>query len=121
MGRGRGRATPTRGSRNLIAPSDGPVRAGGIAILGFLAGLALSTVIGVVLLLAGVDIHDPWLLVASTAGLWVGLVGACWIAVRRKGTGSLRDLGLDRFRPVDARDRCRRGCRARRSWPGSSA
>ena len=84
------------------APTErGPVRAGGIAILGFLAGLAISTVIGVVLYLAGVAIGDPWLLVASTAGLWVGLFGACWIAVHRKGTGSLRDLGLFRFRLVD--------------------
>src|SRR3954471_3240748 len=79
----------------------GPVRAGGIAVLGILAGLAISTVIALLLLLAGVAVDDPWLLVASTAGLWVGLFGACWIAVHRKGSGSLRDLGLERFRGVD--------------------
>lgn len=79
----------------------GPVRAGGIAILGMLAGLVFSTVIAVVLLIAGLTIDDPWLLVASTAGLWLGLFGSCWIAVHRKGSGSLRDIGLERFRAVD--------------------
>ena len=41
------------------ASTDGPLRAGGIAILGFLVGLALSTVIGLALLHRGLQPHDP--------------------------------------------------------------
>jgi membrane protease YdiL (CAAX protease family) len=71
-----------------------PVRAGGIAILGFLVGLAASTVIGVILLVAGYETSDPAFLLGSTLGLWFGLGGSCVVAVRVRGTGSLRDLGL---------------------------
>jgi membrane protease YdiL (CAAX protease family) len=78
-----------------------PLRAGGIAILGFLVGLAISTVITLVLLLFGYTAEDPALLLGSTVGLWIGLFGSCLIAVRVKGTGSLRDLGLTKPRGVD--------------------
>ena len=81
--------------------TGGPVRAGGIAILGFLAGLGLSTVIGVVLYLAGYSLTDPAVLLGGELGLWAGLGGSCLLAVRLKGTGSLRDLGLVRPRGVD--------------------
>jgi membrane protease YdiL (CAAX protease family) len=66
-----------------------------------LVGIVLATAIAVVLALLGATESDPVLLVASSAGLWVGLVGACVVAVRRKGTGSLRDLGLVRVRWAD--------------------
>jgi membrane protease YdiL (CAAX protease family) len=82
--------------------TDGPLRAGGIAILGFLAGLALSTIIGLVLYVAGYSLTDPAVLLGGELGLWAGLFGSCVIAVRVKGTGSLRDLGLVRPRAVDA-------------------
>jgi uncharacterized protein len=84
------------------APADRPLRAGGIAILGFLVGLAISTVFGVVLLLMGYETTDPAFLLGSTIGLWIGLGGSCVVAVRWKGSGSLRDLGLVRPRWVDA-------------------
>jgi membrane protease YdiL (CAAX protease family) len=78
-----------------------PIRAGGIAALGIVVGLALSTVTAIALALAGASLDGAPMLVASTLGLWVGLVGACVVAVRRKGTGSLRDLGLARLRWFD--------------------
>jgi membrane protease YdiL (CAAX protease family) len=79
----------------------GAVRAGGIAILGFLAGIAISIAIVVPLVLAGFEETDPAVLLGSALGLWIGVGGACVIAVRRRGTGSLRDLGLVRPRWVD--------------------
>jgi membrane protease YdiL (CAAX protease family) len=81
--------------------SPGELRAGGIAILGFLVGLGVSTVVGIFLLLAGYDTSDPAFLLGSTLGLWFGLGGSCLVAVRSKGTGSLRDLGLVPPRWVD--------------------
>jgi membrane protease YdiL (CAAX protease family) len=80
----------------------GELRAGGIAILGFLVGIGLSVAITVPLLLLGFEAEDPAVLLGSMIGLWTGMGGACVIAVRRKGTGSLRDLGLVRPRWVDA-------------------
>jgi membrane protease YdiL (CAAX protease family) len=79
----------------------GAVRAGGIAVLGFLVGIALSIAIDVPLLLAGFSVTDPAVLLGSTIGLWIGLGGSCVVAVRRNGSGSLRDLGLVRPRWVD--------------------
>jgi membrane protease YdiL (CAAX protease family) len=85
----------------VSAPGDRPLRAGGIAALGFLVGLALSTVIGIVLLVMGYDTTDPAFLLGSTIGLWIGLGGSCVVAVRSKGSGSLADLGLDKPRWTD--------------------
>ncbi len=83
-------------------PADGALRAGGIAILGFIVGLALSTLIAGVMYALGYQENDPALLLGSTLGLWFGLGGSCVVAVRRKGSGSLRDLGLFPPRWVDA-------------------
>jgi membrane protease YdiL (CAAX protease family) len=95
-------APPIGGSPSGPAVQPGePLRAGGIAILGFLVGLAISTAITVVLLLLGYSVEDPALLLGSTLGLWIGLFGSCVIAVRTKGTGSLSDLGLVKPRWVD--------------------
>jgi CAAX protease family protein len=93
---------PVAGSRDGAPSGPGrPLRAGGIAILGFLVGLAFSTVITLALFLFGYTVEDPAVLLGSTLGLWIGLFGSCVIAVRVKGTGSLRDLGLDKPRWVD--------------------
>lgn len=78
-----------------------PIRAGWTALLGMIVGLGCSTAIVVALVLLGFDVSDPVLILGSTVGLWAGLFGACRIAVRRKGSGSLRDLGLVRFRWID--------------------
>jgi membrane protease YdiL (CAAX protease family) len=90
--------TPAAPSRH---PAGAPVQAGGIATLGFLVGLGVSTVIGVLLLLAGYGTSDPAFLLGSTVGLWFGLGGSCVVAVRYKGSGSLSDLGLVPPRWVD--------------------
>jgi membrane protease YdiL (CAAX protease family) len=81
--------------------TPGELRAGGIAILGFLVGIGLSIAIALPLLVLGFDAEDPAVLLGSMIGLWAGMGGACVIAVRRKGTGSLRDLGLVRPRWID--------------------
>jgi membrane protease YdiL (CAAX protease family) len=86
-------ATPTAATRT--------VRAGGIAILGFLVGIALGIAIDVPLIVAGFEATDPAVLLGTAIGLWIGLGGACVVAVKRKGTGSLADLGLVRPRGVD--------------------
>lgn len=73
----------------------------GVAAAGAVVGTALAAVIQ--LLLAAND--DPGgrmvTLVASQAGLWSGLVGACVYVSHRRGTGSLgTDFGW-RLRPID--------------------
>ena len=50
----------------------------------------------------GYETTDPAFLLGSTLGLWFGLGGSCVVAVRYKGSGSLRDLGLFPPRWVDA-------------------
>src|SRR5206468_1773693 len=40
-------------------------------------------------------------LIVGEVCLWSGLFGACRLAVRRHGTGSVRDLGLMRLRLAD--------------------
>jgi membrane protease YdiL (CAAX protease family) len=85
----------------VAAPDETrPIQAGWIAILGIVTGLALSVAVYVVGFAFGVARGNPLLLLAAQLGLWTGMVGACAIAVRRHGTGSLRDLGL-RIRGVD--------------------
>jgi membrane protease YdiL (CAAX protease family) len=77
-----------------------PIRAGWTAILGMVTGVALSIAIYMVASLLGVSSGNPILLLVAQLGLWTGLLGACFIAVRRHGTGRLADLGL-RIRAVD--------------------
>lgn len=85
-----------------VAPSPGTgLRAGGIALLGFLVGIALSIALDVPLLLLGFESADPAVLLGSSIGLWTGLFGSCVVAVKRKGSGSLTDLGLGRPRGLD--------------------
>ncbi|HYX44127.1 MAG TPA: CPBP family glutamic-type intramembrane protease [Acidimicrobiales bacterium] len=64
-----------------------PTRAAGIAILGFAVGLAAS----ILLNLGGRAVGLPRIgrLLVGQAGLWTGLLGACWIVSRRYGTGRL--------------------------------
>lgn len=88
----------------VAAPVEpGTLRAGVIAFLGFLVGMALGVAIDIpLLLLGGLSASDPAVLLGSSIGLWIGIGGACVVAVRTKGTGSLRDLGLMPPRWVDA-------------------
>jgi membrane protease YdiL (CAAX protease family) len=99
-------ATWTGYTDQLYAPAAGyaavpkvvdesrPIRAGWTAILGMVGGVVLSIVVYVVLRLLGVAGNNPILVLLMQLGLWTGLLGACVVAVRRHGTGHLRDLGL---------------------------
>lgn len=95
-------AAAARAAPSLGADGRPEIRAGGIAALGFLVGIALAVACSLPLALTGVGLSSPWYVLASTVGLWTGLLGACVVAVRRKGTGRLGDLGLARLRPADA-------------------
>lgn len=84
-----------------IAPSQSadrdeslPIRAGWTALLGMVVGVALSILVYVVGIAIGVPRGNVLLLLLAQLGLWTGPVGACIVAVRRHGTGRLRDLGL---------------------------
>src|SRR5262249_20117333 len=67
-----------------------------------LVGMALGVVIDIpLILLGGLSANDPAVLLGSSIGLWIGIGGSCVVAVRVKGTGSLRDLGLQRPRGGD--------------------
>jgi membrane protease YdiL (CAAX protease family) len=77
-----------------------PIRAGWIALVGAVVGVALSVSVYVGLRWAGVSGSNPLLALAAQFGLWAGLLGACRVAVTRYGTGSFRDLGLT-VRAVD--------------------
>ncbi len=77
------------------------MRAGGIAILGFLVGLGLSTVIGVVLSWRATSRPTRRCCSAASSDSGWGSADRACVAVRLKGTGSLRDLGLVRPRGVD--------------------
>ena len=69
--------------------------------MGAVVGGALGLVIALALRSADYPGGRAFALAASELGLWAGLVGACWYASRRRGTGSfVRDLHWT-FRPVD--------------------
>src|SRR5262249_4089508 len=90
--------------RDRAAGDEGAGRLPGgawVALAGFVAGEVVS--IGIVLsaLLLGAPERSVLLLVLSAVGLWSCLTLACWFAVRRYGSGSLRDLGLVRPRGTD--------------------
>jgi len=87
-------ATPVDDDKSI------PIRAGWTALLGMVVGVVLSLAIYIVGFAIGISHGNPILLLVAQLGLWVGPVGACIIAVRRHGTGSLRDLGL-RIKWVD--------------------
>jgi membrane protease YdiL (CAAX protease family) len=78
-----------------------PLRGVLSAFIGYFTGIALAFAITAAL----IGMHRPGgritQLLASEIGLWTGLVGACVIVSRRRGTGSLRrDFGW-RFRWID--------------------
>ena len=79
-----------------------PVLAGmRVAIAGYVIGVALGFAIDLAMSAA----HHPGgktvTLIASQLGLWTGLVGACVVVSRRRGTGSLREDFNWRFRKTD--------------------
>jgi uncharacterized protein len=84
------------------AQGERALRGGGlVALAGFVAGEALSVGIVLLALALGASERSVLVLVLSGLALWSGLLAACVVAVRRYGTGSLRDLGLSRLRWSD--------------------
>ena len=73
---------------------DLPGRAAWYGLGGFVAGV----VAGIVLAVASAALGLPEFvaLLLNVAGLWTGLLGACWLASRRYGSGNIRhDYGLE--------------------------
>jgi membrane protease YdiL (CAAX protease family) len=87
---------PVRGWFPKRKPRDteGGLKGGGLAIAGFVGGIALSIALALAAIALGADRGSTTVLVVSEVGLWSALIGACLIAVRRHGSGSLKDLGL---------------------------
>jgi membrane protease YdiL (CAAX protease family) len=73
------------------------MRGGGIAILGVVAAVVTSSLAVLAVDLLGGSLHSLGALCAGQAALWLCLFGACKLAVRRHGNGSLRELGLARL------------------------
>jgi len=111
-----------------IAPSQGPVEASLVppvtkrlawrwlfyAVVGFLVGQIAGGIFGLVAgaaegktsaqlsAIAQSSVPPEWYVISTLLGIWVGFVGAPWLASRTAGTKRFwRDLGV-RFRPVDA-------------------
>ena len=81
------------------AQDDAPgLEGGGLALAGFVVAEALAVGLALTTIALGASRHSPGVLVASQLGLWTALLTACVLAVRRHGTGSLRQLGLTRIR-----------------------
>ena len=83
------------------------------AVAGFLAGQIGALVFGLVAgaiagktsaqmqAIASAPVPPEWYVVSTLLGLWIGFIGAPWLASRTQGTRNfVRDLGL-RFRPID--------------------
>jgi membrane protease YdiL (CAAX protease family) len=95
----------TRGvDRGWFPPPDDrsqSARGGGIALAGFIGGQVLSIALVLAAIGLGASSRSVVTLIVGELGLWAGLFGACKLAVRRYGSGSLRDLGLVRLRGAD--------------------
>ena len=83
------------------------------ALAGFVVGQLAALVFGLVAgaiegktaaqmqAIATQSVPPEWYVVSTLLGLWIGFVGAPWLASRTQGTRNfVRDLGL-RFRPID--------------------
>lgn len=77
------------------------VRGGGLAFAGFLVAELLGAGIAIALLVVGLSSQSVVVLLLSQLGLWAGLFGACLLAARRYGNGSLREFGLAGIRRQD--------------------
>ncbi len=86
---------PSRDDRQQSA------RGGGLAVAGFVGGQIGSIVLVLVAIALGVRSRSVVALIIGEFALWAGLFGACRVAVRRYGSGSLRDLGLVPLRGAD--------------------
>lgn len=83
-----------------------------LGVLGFVAGQVCALVLLVVAAAGSGHLHDyaqlsaravppAWVVVAELVGVWIGFLGAVFLASRLRGSGSVRrDMGLA-FRPID--------------------
>jgi membrane protease YdiL (CAAX protease family) len=86
---------PPRGDHEQSA------RGGGLAIAGFVGGQVVSILVVLLAIALGARSRSVATLIVGELALWAGLFGACRLAVRRYGSGSLHDLGLVRLRGID--------------------
>jgi membrane protease YdiL (CAAX protease family) len=83
------------------ADRSAAMRGGWIALLGFVIAELLSVGAAFLAIELGAEERSVVTLAVGGIAFWAGLLGACWLAVRRHGTGSLRDLGLSGIRRSD--------------------
>ncbi len=73
----------------------------GAAVFGFVAGALAGKTAAQMSAIATEAVPPEWYVVATLLGLWIGFIGAPWLASRTQGTRHfVRDLGL-RFRVID--------------------
>ena len=73
----------------------------GALVFGEVAGLAAGKSASQMQAIATQPVPPEWYVVSTLLGLWIGFVGAPWLASRKQGTRHfLRDLGV-RFRLID--------------------
>jgi uncharacterized protein len=73
----------------------------GALIFGLVAGAIAGKTSAQMQAIATSSVPPEWYVVSTLLGLWVGFIGAPWLASRAQGTGNfVRDLGL-RFRLID--------------------
>ena len=72
-----------------------------MAVFGLIAGLIAGKSASQLQSITTAPVPPEWYVVATLLGIWIGFVGAPWLASRTQGTRHfVRDLGL-RFRVVD--------------------
>ena len=73
----------------------------GAVVFGLVAGLIAGKSASQLQSIASAPVPPEWYVVSTLLGIWIGFVGAPWLASRTQGTRHFaRDLGL-RFRVVD--------------------
>jgi uncharacterized protein len=73
----------------------------GALIFGYIAGAIAGKTSAQMTAIASASVPPEWYVVTTLLGLWIGFIGAPWLASRTQGTGHFfRDLGV-RFRLID--------------------
>ena len=73
----------------------------GALIFGYIAGAIAGKTAAQMTAIASASVPPEWYVVTTLLGLWIGFIGAPWLASRTQGTRHFfRDLGV-RFRVID--------------------
>ncbi len=73
----------------------------GALVFGLVAGAIAGKTSAQLQAIASASVPPEWYVVSTLLGLWIGFIGAPWLASRTQGTRNfVRDLGL-RFRLID--------------------